>query len=328
MSDIRKTLFKFIPFALLLLSAWMIYMQNTGSWILFEENWFMTITMIFGSFIAGASSEGGGAIAYPAMTLLFDIEPQVARNFSFAIQSVGMAFASLWIILSKIRIEKTYLLFAGLGGFLGIVMGSIYIMPFVKPDFAKMMFVSFWLSFGIALWVVNFVRKRKSINQLPNLSKSQLIELISVGFMGGVFSSVLGNGIDICTFSYVVLKYGLSEKIATPTSVILMTSNAIIGFMIHYFFLETIQPEVINYWLVSVPVVIFGAPLGAYVITHINRKTIAGILITIIVVQFFSAIFIIKPGLFLSLFSLSIFMAGILLFFVITRVDLKHSKYD
>lgn len=328
MSDIRKTLFKFIPFALLLLSAWMIYMQNTGSWILFEENWFMTVTMIFGSFIAGASSEGGGAIAYPVMTLFFEIEPQVARNFSFAIQSVGMTFASLWIIFSKIRIEINYLLFAGLGGFFGIIIGSIYIIPLVKPDFAKMMFVSFWLSFGIALWVVNFVRMRKSINQLPNLSKSQLIELISVGFMGGVFSSVLGNGIDICTFSYVVLKYGLSEKIATPTSVILMTSNAIIGFIIHYFFLETIQPEVINYWLVSIPVVIFGAPLGAYVITHINRKTIAAILIIIIVVQFFSAIFIIKPGLFLSLFSLSIFMVGILLFFVITRVDLKHSKID
>jgi uncharacterized membrane protein YfcA len=324
MTDIKNTFFKFIPFALLVLSAWLIYMQISSSWVLFEENWFMTITMIFGSFIAGASSEGGGAIAYPVMTLLFEIEPQVARNFSFAIQSVGMTFASLWIILSRIRIEKNYLLLAGLGGFFGIIIGSIYIVPLVRPDFAKMMFVSFWLSFGIALWVVNFVRKKKSINQLPSLSKSQSIELISVGLIGGIFSSVLGNGIDICTFSYVVLKYGLSEKIATPTSVILMTSNAIIGFIIHYFFLDTIQSEVINYWLVSVPVVIFGAPLGAYVITHINRKTIAGILIAIIVVQFFSALLIIKPGLLLSLFSLSIFMAGILLFFVITKIELKQ----
>ena len=281
----------------------------------------MTLTMVFGSFIAGASSEGGGAIAYPVMTLLFNIEPDVARNFSFAIQSVGMTFAAIWIFISGIKIEKNYLLIAGIGGFFGIIFGSFYIAPLIKPEFAKMMFVSFWLSFGLALWVVNFINQRKSIDQLDLLSKTQMIELFAVGIIGGIFSSVLGNGIDICTFSYVVLKYRLSEKIATPTSVILMASNAIIGFILQYFFLDSVQPEVINYWLVSVPVVIFGAPLGAFVITLINRKTIAGILIAIIIIQFLTAIFIIKPGLILSLFSFGIFTTGVLLFFVITRLN-------
>ena len=281
----------------------------------------MTLTMVFGSFIAGASSEGGGAIAYPVMTLLFNIEPDVARNFSFAIQSVGMTFAAIWIFISGIKIEKNYLLIAGIGGFFGIIFGSFYIAPLIKPEFAKMMFVSFWLSFGIALWIVNFINQRKSTDQLDLLSKTQMIELFAVGIIGGIFSSVLGNGIDICTFSYVVLKYRLSEKIATPTSVILMASNAITGFILQYFFLDSIQPEVINYWLVSVPVVIFGAPLGAFVITLINRKTIAGILIAIIIIQFLTAIFIIKPGLILSLFSFGIFTTGVLLFFVITRLN-------
>lgn len=281
----------------------------------------MTLTMVVGSFIAGASSEGGGAIAYPVMTLIFNIEPDVARNFSFAIQSIGMTFAAIWIFISGIKIEKNYLLIAGIGGFIGIIFGSFYITPLIKPDFAKMMFVSFWLSFGFALWVVNFINQRESIDQLDSLSNTQLIELFTVGIIGGIFSSVLGNGIDICTFSYVVLKYRLSEKIATPTSVILMASNAIAGFILHYFFLETIQPEVINYWLVSVPVVIFGAPLGAFVITLIDRKMIAGFLISIIVIQFLTAIFIIKPGLVLSFFSFAIFITGIFLFFVITRMN-------
>lgn len=133
----------------------------------------MTVTMIFGSFIAGASSEGGGAIAYPAMTLLFNIEPDVARNFSFAIQSFGMTFAAIWIFLSRIPIEKTYLILAGTGGFAGILFGSVYIAPFVQPAYAKMMFVSFWLSFGIALWVVNFIRKNDSVDSLPRLSNYQ-----------------------------------------------------------------------------------------------------------------------------------------------------------
>ncbi len=316
----QNELKKFAPFALLTFLAWGFFMQFTDSWLLFYDNWFMTITMIFGSFIAGASSEGGGAIAYPVMTLIFDIDPAVARNFSFAIQSIGMTFAAIWIFLSRIKIERKTLLLAGLGGFIGILFGSFYISPYVKADYAKMMFVSFWLSFGIALWVVNFINKRKTIEELPALSRAQSIEFFAVGIIGGIFSSVLGNGIDICTFSYVVLKYGLSEKIATPTSVILMASNAIIGFILNFFFLNSIQPEVIDYWLVSVPVVIFGAPLGAFAITLINSKKIAAILITIIVVQFVTAVFIIKPGLLLSLFSLAIFTSGMTLFFVITRM--------
>lgn len=285
----------------------------------------MTLVMIFGSFIAGASSEGGGAIAYPVMTLLFNIDPDVARNFSFAIQSVGMTFASVWIITSGIKIEQNYLLLAGLGGFAGIIFGTIYIAPLIKPDFAKMMFVSFWLSFGIALWIVNFVNNRKSLQKLPVLSVYQKSELLLVGIAGGIFSSVLGNGLDICTFSFVVIKYGLSEKIATPTSVILMASNAIAGFILHTFFLDSMQPEAINFWLVCIPVVIFGAPFGAFVINRIGRKKIALLLILIIITQFFTALYVIRPGLQLGLFSLVIFLTGMILFFVLTRTN-HHSK--
>ncbi len=326
MNNRKKQLFIFSPLALLVLFGWTFYMHSTASWDLFRDNWFMTAVMVFGSFIAGASSEGGGAIAYPAMTLLFNIEPNIARNFSFAIQSIGMTFASIWIVISRIKIEINYLFLAGIGGFIGIVLGSFFIAPLIKPDFAKMMFVSFWLSFGIALWVVNFVNSRKSREKLPELSDYQKGELLIVGIIGGIFSSVLGNGLDICTFSFVVIKYGLSEKIATPTSVILMASNAIIGFILHTFFLDTMQTEAINYWLVCIPVVIFGAPLGAFVINQIGRKKIALLLIIIIITQFFTALYVIRPGLQLALFSLLIFLTGIILFFVLTKSNHKQTN--
>lgn len=303
-------------------------MTTTQNWYLFRDNWFMTVTMILGSFVAGASSEGGGAIAYPAMTLLFNIGPDVARNFSFAIQSFGMTFAAIWIFLSKIKIEKNYLLIAGIGGAAGILFGSYYIVPLITPSYAKMMFVSFWLSFGMALWVVNFVRSRDSKDHLPVLTTYQKIELLLIGVLGGIFSSVFGNGIDICTFAFVVLKYGLSEKIATPTSVILMASNAIIGTLLNAFVLETMQAEAINYLLVCIPVVIFGAPLGAFVINQIGRKSIAIILITIIVIQFITALFIIQPSFLNIAFSLGIFLLGLVVFFLLTNFKLPNRKRD
>ena len=305
---------------------WAGYMHSSELWSLFSEYWFMTVTMIFGSFIAGASSEGGGAIAYPVMTLIFDIEPDVARNFSFAIQSIGMTFAAIWILLSGIKIEKNYLIIAGVGGAAGIIFGTFAVAPFVLPAYAKMMFVSFWLSFGIAIFVVNFVNNRKALDKLPKLRVSQYAELAAVGFIGGIFSSVLGNGVDICTFSYVVLKYGLSEKIATPTSVILMASNAIIGFFLHTSVTNSFQTEAFEYWLVSIPVVIFGAPIGAFVINFFSRKSIASLLIAIIIVQFITAIFIIRPGTQLIIFSLLIFITGLFLFFVLTKFNSLPGK--
>lgn len=38
------------------------------------------------------TTEGGGAVAFPVMTLALNISPVVARDFSFMIQSCGISF--------------------------------------------------------------------------------------------------------------------------------------------------------------------------------------------------------------------------------------------
>ena len=297
---------------------WTIYMISADSWRLFYQYFYMSITMVFGSFVAGASSEGGGSVAFPVMTLIFKIHPAEARNFSLAIQSIGMTAATLWIIARKIKIEKTYLKLAIIGGSVGIIFGSYFIAPYTAPAYAKMLFVSFWLSFGITLYIVNKYRRRNVHDQLSKLNNYQQGELIFIGFIGGILSAVLGSGIDICTFAFVTMKYNLSEKVATPTSVILMASNAIVGFLLHQFIMADIAPVVYNYWLVCIPVVMVGAPLGAYVVSKVNRMLIVNFLCIIILVQFLGAIFIINPAGRLLLFSIASFLAGIVIFFLLT----------
>ncbi|KKK48021.1 hypothetical protein LCGC14_3149320, partial [marine sediment metagenome] len=275
--------------------TWFSYMSQNDLWSLFATRWHMTVTMIFGSFIAGASSEGGGAIAYPVMTLGFRIPPDVARNFGLAIQSIGMTAASLWIISRRIKVEWSYLLLAGGSGMVGVVVSSYLIAPYVVPAYAKMMFVSFWLSFGIALFSINHLRKRDTTDKLRLVSISQYAELLMIGFFGGVLSGVFGNGTDIATFAYVPLRYGLSEKIATPTSVIIMASNAVVGAGLHQFVIQDMQQQAIDFWLVCIPVVLIGAPLGAFVISRIDRLAIAFLLYSIILAQFVAAVMIVKP---------------------------------
>ncbi len=60
-----------------------------------QNHWEISLTMVFGSLIAGATSEGGGAVAFPVFTKLLHISPQEATVFSLAIQSVGMTAASI-----------------------------------------------------------------------------------------------------------------------------------------------------------------------------------------------------------------------------------------
>ena len=316
---LMRILIFFVLPVLMVYIVWASYMWATNSWGLFREYFYMTLTMVFGSFVAGASSEGGGAVAFPVMTLVFKILPSVARTFSLAIQSIGMTAATLWIIAKQIPIEKKYLKLAMVGGSFGIIFGSYFVAPYLAPAYSKMLFVSFWLSFGLALFAINHIRQRDTCNQLPSLDRKQRAELLAIGFIGGILSSILGSGIDICSFAFVTMKYNLSEKVATPTSVILMASNAIVGFLLHQFVLQDVQPEVYNYWLVSIPVVVLGAPLGALVINKLKRLHIAVFLYSIIIIQFIGAVVIIRPHGELLVFSLLTFIVGIVIFFFMSK---------
>ena len=54
--------------------------------------------------------------------------------------------------------------------------------------------------------------------------------LIIAGIFGGIFTAVSGSGLDICSFSILTLLFRVTEKTATPTSVILMAGNTVVGF--------------------------------------------------------------------------------------------------
>jgi hypothetical protein len=80
--------------ALLTWCVWWLY-TYPESWSRIQYHWPVSVTMIFGSIIAGATSEGGGAIAFPVFTKILQIPASDAKIFSLAIQSVGMLAASI-----------------------------------------------------------------------------------------------------------------------------------------------------------------------------------------------------------------------------------------
>ncbi|SHH53164.1 Uncharacterized membrane protein YfcA [Chryseolinea serpens] len=294
-------------FLVIVLVSWLIYVQQIDLMSLYGRRWPAALTMIFGSFIAGSSPEGSAAIAYPVFTLLLDIAPPIARNFAFAIQSIGMTSASLLILGLRIKVEWNYIRFVTLGGVFGLVFGTYQIVPLVSPVMAKLFFVSLWLSFGVALWIENRHPARQVFDDIQNFSRKDKINLILFGFVGGIISSLFGTGINIFTYCLMTIYYRVSEKVATPSSVIIMTIETLLGFFIHAQVIGDFQPAAFEMWIACVPIVAFFAPLGAFVISKLPRKRIAQFLYCILVVQFFGAMLVIKPSL------LQLLMCGIVL---------------
>ncbi len=300
--------------------VWFVYLTDGQPWSAIWLNWQVSLTMLFGSFIAGATSEGGGAIAFPVFTKLLGVNPHDAKVFSLAIQSVGMTSASLLIILLRIPVDWRVIRWATLGGIIGISVGSIVLAPMVSPAITKMLFTAIVTSFAITLIALNRGYQLRH-KKLPILGFFECTLLLVFGFIGGIVSGLIGNGIDIITFSLMVLLFRISEKVATPTSVLLMAINAVVGFLLYLFVLDGFTMQVQAYWLAAVPVVVVGAPIGALLCSQLSRQTIAKILISLIAVELCSSLLIIELNKTTTTISLLVFCCLSCLYFLMYRTD-------
>ncbi len=304
----------YLTFAVLVLIGWFCLPYSFEEIYHTAQTRFSPIVMLFGSFIAGVSSEGGGAIAFPVFTLGFEMSPIVARNFSFAIQSIGMTAASLILIDLKVKIHKPALLWGTVGGVVGLILGTTVQTSSLNYGLMKLSFVSLWLSFGVTLYYI-FIKKRKiAASTKTDVTNPMKIQIIIFAFIGGIVTAFFGNGIDILIFSLLVLRFNVDIKTATATSIILMTIHTIAGFFLHYVVLQDFGPIEMSMWLACIPVVVLGAPLGSFVLSRIKKKSIAYFLITIIFIQYIGALYVLRPSVSQISYSLIIIFFGLILF--------------
>jgi len=297
-----------LTIALLVWALWLVFGGRGAIYHLFVD-WKVALTMVFGSLVGGGTSEGGGAIAFPIFTKLLHIAPRDARNFSLAIQSVGMGAASLSILYLRIPIERRALLFAGIPGVFGVVFGAYFVAPFIPPVFVRTSFTVLVSSMGVALLLINREKTVLRNERIPIFTARERSILIAAGFLGGVVSALVGTGENSVVFMVMVLLFRISEKIVTPTTVILMTMVTIPGFLLHIFVLKDFTPIVIGYWLAAVPVVAVGAPLGAWICSHMNRHSIVLLLLFLIALEFCSTLLLVpmsRPVLSASLATLAV----------------------
>lgn len=281
--------------ALMALVVWLgwFFLGGSFAWHSIVKNWPVALTMVFGSLVGGGTSEGGGAVAFPVFTKILHIPPNEARVFAFGIQSIGMTAASLSILYLKIPIERRVLGWGGGAGILGLLVSTFYVVPRVPPVPVKVAFTVMVSSLAIALLVMNHREKDIRNESIPIFGGAEKSLIVLAGFAGGIMSGLVGCGENIATFMVMVLLFRVSEKVVTPTTVILMTIVTLVGFGLHIYVVRDFPPHVQGYWLAAVPIVAVGAPLGAYLCSKMTRHTIANILIGLIAIEFVSTIVLI-----------------------------------
>lgn len=275
-------------------------------------------TMLLGSFIAGATSEGGGAVAFPVMTLGLGIAPSEARDFSLMIQSIGMTSASLLILINRIPIASSVLLPVLFGCAAGLVTGFGLLENLFMPAAVKYFFTAVWLSFAYVLY-----RSHLQADRLRRLHLRGVTipfgRFLFAGFLGGVVSSLVGSGADIIVFSVLTLYFGLCEKVATPTSVVIMAATSLMATALKVLVFASPSPETIERVWACAGVVVLGAPFGAWFIRYRTPAFIRGILYLSIGAQTIWAWIVLPKSVDLTLLFFLTLAGGLLFFTVVEK---------
>ena len=270
--------------------SWFSYMILANRWELFQEYWPVSLTMTLGSFVAGATAEGGAAVAFPVFTKVLHIPSSDARTFGLMIQAVGMTMAGVMIYAQRVRTLPKVITWVSIGGIFGQLIGT-YLFTIPNP-YPKILFTFIATAFGVAMIISRWFIHWEPRSELPAWDNRHRALFLLVGVLGGSFAAQTGSGIDMLTFIVLTLAFGINEKISTPTTVVIMGLNSVVGFFLHGVISQDIGIAW-NYWLVAVPIVILGAPFGAYFASKVHRDGIIKFLLFLIGLELVTTLWLI-----------------------------------
>ncbi|ROQ21049.1 putative membrane protein YfcA [Marinimicrobium koreense] len=251
-------------------AVWLLLVQQDGAWEAVKSHWPIATAMAVGSYAAGSTPMGGGTVGFPVLVLFFDLPASLGRDFSFAVQSIGMVSASIFILVRRQPLAGAMLKGAMLGALLGTPLGILVLAPLIPDLWIKMTFAVIWGSFGILhLYRIREIASHSGMTEFDEKWDQK------VGFILGVVACALavgvtGVGVDMVIYAVLVLLCRADLKIAIPTSVVIMAFASVLGVLVKTLS-NSWQPGVYENWLAAAPVVALGAPLGVFIVGLIGR---------------------------------------------------------
>lgn len=251
-------------------SVWLFLVAGLGWWETAREHWPIALAMALGSYVAGSTPMGGGTVGFPILVLFFELPATLGRDFSFAVQSIGMVSAGIFIFSRRQPLAWAMLKGAMAGALPGTILGIFFIAPLVPGLWIKLLFAVVWASFG----VLHLYRLREIASHEGMVDFDERWDFrvgFWVGLLAGAFvAAVTGVGIDMVLYAVLVLLCRADLKIAIPTSIIIMAFTSLTGVAVKTLF-TGFEPGVFENWLAAAPVVALGAPLGVFIASIIGR---------------------------------------------------------
>ncbi len=267
----QKKMWVFCLWLAVFYTVWLTIVILGNHWQTLREHWGIATAMALGSYVAGSTPMGGGTVGFPILVLLFKLPATLGRDFSFAVQSIGMTSASILILCRRQHLEWVMLRWSLLGSLIGTPLGIFLIAPLVPELVIKILFAVVWASFGV-------LHLRRTNDICANIGETGAAHAFdrnvgfAVGLLGGAMvASITGVGIDMILYAVMVLLMRADLKTAIPSSVIIMAFTSLVGIATKAFF-TGVQKGVYENWLAAAPVVALGAPLGAFIVDKVGRK--------------------------------------------------------
>ena len=270
--------------------------------------------MLFGSFVAGSTPQGGGAVAFPVFTKVLAMPAPVARSFSLTIQATGMVMAAASILLAGRKVDWRALGLGVAGGSAGLLVGlfalgdpsTTFWDSRIDSAYVKVSFTV--IIFAVALIVRLSAAQETKFDEVPYWGSRSVSVMLAFAFVGGLFSSLTGSGADVMLFVFIVLVAQVSPRVAIPTSIIAMAFVSVVGFVIVGLWhgqlnigLEGDQVvsvagkafgpasatrfDLYGIWLAAAPIVVWGAPFGAWIAANVSERTIIRFVATMAILE-------------------------------------------
>jgi uncharacterized membrane protein YfcA len=266
-------------------TAWLALVVGGGQLRTVAEHWRIAVAMALGSYVAGSTPMGGGTVGFPILVLLFGESPKLGRDFSFAIQSVGMTSATIYILSRRQPLEWTILGWALVGSVVGTPLGVVFLAPHVPEVWIKVLFAVAWASFGL-LHLRRIDDICANVGETPAAHRFDRNAGLAVGLLAGAtLAAITGVGIDMLLYAVMVLLMRADLKVAIPSAVIAMAFTSLVGLATKLAF-TGVHPGVWANWLAAAPVVVLGAPLGAFVVARIGRRSTLRVVAVLCLAQF------------------------------------------
>lgn len=221
-------------------AVWFVYVTVAGHWVRVGNNWQATLTMVFGSFVAGSTPQGGGAVAFPVFTKVLEVPSEVARTFSLSIQAVGMTAATIGMIIGRRVVEWRAIIIGGATAVVSFLVALFLVSDTSKPfwpavlpaPYIRVTFTLVLASMAFIVYLGTRVPIRKVDTTLPPMNARLYVALVVAGILGGVFSALTGSGADVMIYLFIVVLFGVDPKVGVPSCVMAMTAVSIVGLVV------------------------------------------------------------------------------------------------